>query len=49
MKRRDQKHEELTGTAMLNEATKKAIVTEMAPPELATHLKATQTDTTRTH
>ena len=24
---------------MLNEATKKAIVTEMAPPELATHLK----------
>ena len=33
------KHEENTGAAMLNEATKKAIATDMAPPELATHLK----------
>ena len=31
------KHKEITGSAMLNEGTKKAIVTEMAPPELATH------------
>ena len=32
-------HEEITRAALLNEATKKAIVTDMAPPELATHLK----------
>ena len=33
------KHEEITGAATLNKATTKAIVTEMASPELATHLK----------
>ena len=33
------KHEEVEGLAMLNEATKKAVVTEMAPAQLATHLK----------
>ena len=33
------KHKATTRAAKLNEATKKAIVAEMAPPELATHLK----------
>ena len=33
------KHEEITGAAMLNGATKKAVATERAPPELATHLR----------
>ena len=33
------KHDEITGAAMLNEATKKAIVTQMAPSELARHLR----------
>ena len=32
------KHYEITGAGTLNESTKKAIVTEMAPPEQATHL-----------
>ena len=31
--------EEITGAAVLNEATKKATVTEVAPPGLATHLR----------
>ena len=33
------KHEEITGAASLNEATKKAIATDMAPPDLAAHWK----------
>ena len=33
------KHDEAMGETMLNEATKKVIVTEMAPPELAVLLK----------
>ena len=33
------KHEETTRAAMLNDATKTVIVTEMAPPELAARLQ----------
>ena len=33
------RHEEITVAAMLNEATKKAIVTNLAPPALPTHLR----------
>ena len=33
------RHADVTGAALLNEATKKSIVAEMAPPELATDLR----------